>query len=282
MAAPFSGNLMHQLRADDEHLTSARSLIFSGIHDPEAWEGLECPTRTQARERGDTGGPSFLEYPRWIEARTPAPGSDSRPSHDRLLRWIVQNSPRPVVTPRVPAYRSKRVVPRSLLERIHTMTAIEKLKHPPACFFADEADQHNTTPKEDPRPSTRARHDKKTRARYPRSSVMSIYASIKAEEIRTRRDHEAWVARTEAGLEMPIQDPLSLLGECLRHDRLLRAPTRKGEAVSAQERSASPREIQDPPMMSDRESAAKRYFLSAPHLEGLVASSRRLLSGGDV
>lgn len=43
----------------------------------------------------------------------------------------------------------------------------------------------------------------------------------KAEEIRSRRDYNAWLSRVASGLDMPIQDPISLLGDCMEGRRHL-------------------------------------------------------------
>lgn len=43
-----------------------------------------------------------------------------------------------------------------------------------------------------------------------------------AEEIRTRRDNEAWLSRVASGFDTPIQDPLSLLGGCVESSRRLK------------------------------------------------------------
>lgn len=50
----------------------------------------------------------------------------------------------------------------------------------------------------------------------------------KAEEIRSRRDHNAWLSRVASGLDIPIQDPISLLGECMEGRRHLQEETDKG------------------------------------------------------
>lgn len=42
-----------------------------------------------------------------------------------------------------------------------------------------------------------------------------------AEEIRTRRDHDAWLSRVASGSDVPIQDPLCLLGGCVESSRRL-------------------------------------------------------------
>lgn len=50
------------------------------------------------------------------------------------------------------------------------------------------------------------------------------YLASKAEEIRSRRDHNAWLSRLATGLDS-IQDPLSLLGGCLEGCRRLEKET---------------------------------------------------------
>eukprot|EP00752_Nemacystus_decipiens_P004793 g4361.t1 len=50
----------------------------------------------------------------------------------------------------------------------------------------------------------------------------SQWEAFQAEEIRTRRDHEGWLSRVEAGLDTPIQDPLSLLGGSVESTRRIK------------------------------------------------------------
>lgn len=80
-----------------------------------------------------------------------------------------------------------------------------------------------------------------------RAAAVCMYVH-QAEEIRTRRDHEAWLSRVEGGLDTPIQDPLSLLGGCVESTRRLKETfavdrMRCGEGVPP--RQADSRETED-------------------------------------
>ncbi|CAN0391194.1 unnamed protein product, partial [Scytosiphon promiscuus] len=116
-----------------------------------------------------------------------------------------------------PTDRSKGKVSQSLIGRVGAVAALEKTKVPPVLEEYPRDGQDTTLPGQGERKCSGRSH-----AAPPAKKNVSTYLSIKAEQIRCRRDHETWHARFLSGDDTPIKDPMSLLGDCLEGLRRLK------------------------------------------------------------
>ncbi|CAM9122676.1 unnamed protein product [Ectocarpus sp. 4 AP-2014] len=182
---------------------------------------------------------------------------------------------------REPIDRSKITIPRSLIGRVGADAAMERLKVPPTITTCSQTSCTGETPREVARPSAR------TDTRSSTNRRVSAYLSIKAEQIRSRRDHERWLSRVASGLHTPTQDPLSLVGDCLESNIRPEGNTQRqpktcpppgGWQDSNHEKLDNLNILEPHESEADERAAAeRREFLSVAHLEGLVDSARRLL-----
>ncbi|CAM9645671.1 unnamed protein product [Ectocarpus sp. 12 AP-2014] len=180
-----------------------------------------------------------------------------------------------------PIDRSKITVPQSLIGRVGADAAMERLKVPPTIATCSQTSCTGETPRKVAGPSARRDTLSSTKRR------VSAYLSIKAEQIRSGRDHERWLSRVACGLHKPTQDPFSLVGDCLESTICPKGNTQRqpgtspppGGCEDSNHEKLDHLNILEPHEgeADERAAAERREFLSCAHLEGLVDSARRLL-----
>ncbi|CAM9595155.1 unnamed protein product [Ectocarpus fasciculatus] len=182
---------------------------------------------------------------------------------------------------REPINWSKVSVPQSLIGRVGADAAMERLKVPPKIMTCSQTSCTAETPRK------LAGHSARNLTRSSTKKRVSAYLSIKAEQIRSRRDHESWLSRVASGPPPHAQDPLSLVGDCLDCNLRLTGETERQPGVSPPPgdcEDSNHKNLDYLNMMKQYESEAderaaaeRREFLSHAHLEGLVDSAQRLL-----